>query len=103
MNFHYYFNNKHITKCRSELVCTHSYALEALDEDDLVIIPPEVDSYNDEENFDNDFLNVEPFPQEVAETLEIMKKYHTEEIFGSNDYKLSSEEQTRLKNYEQKF
>lgn len=32
----------------------------------LVIISPEVDAYTDEDRFDDDFLNVEFFPQEVG-------------------------------------
>lgn len=58
-------------------------------DDELVVIPP-VDAYTDEDNFDDNSLNVESFPQEVAGTLEIMKKHYTEETFDSSDDQLLS-------------
>lgn len=36
-------------------------------DDDLVIIPSEINTYTDQENFDDDILNVEPSRQEVNE------------------------------------
>lgn len=62
-------------------------AFEALDKGgELVITPPEVNACTDEENFDDDFLNDESFPQEVIDTLDIMQKI-AEEIFDLNDDK----------------
>lgn len=49
--------------------------MEAFDgDDDLLIILRELDDYSDEENFDDDFLNVASFPQQITGTLEAIRK-----------------------------